>query len=141
MQWYPSERSADARYTAKELSDLTAVNTGSESRVQQHFRDEVDINTIVRRFGVSGSWPVTAQTGVYGDFSGITDFETAVEKIEGVRERFSKLPAHLRERFDNSPAKLIKLANEVSEEQFAAWMAEEAARSAPPVEPVAPVVG
>lgn len=105
-------------YDSRELSDETSVHTGSESLVQQHFADEVDINVIMRRFGVTRSLPLGPATGVYGDFTGISDFDSAVERVRGARDAFMKLPADVRERFNNDPGTLIRAAEELPEAEF-----------------------
>lgn len=107
-------------YDAKEVSVEESVHTGTETIVQQQFRDEVDINTIVRRFGVTGQMPFGADAGVYGDFTGISDYESALSMIEGSRSRFNSLPPEVRERFGNDPGRMIEFAQSVSEEEFLA---------------------
>lgn len=122
------ERPASLRgYDARAHSDATAVEVGSESLVQQHFADEVDINTIMRRFGATRELPFGPDTGIYGDFTGISDYESAVARVEGARERFMALPATVRERFDNDPGVLIRAANELPEAEFLGLFAEEVA--------------
>ena len=115
-----SEESAVPGVSARELSDLTASvpNPDDLVLVQQHLKDEVDVNTIVKRFGITGNLPLGPDTGVYGDFTGISDFESAVERISGARERFMRLPASVRERFGNDPGQLIRMAQELPEEEF-----------------------
>ena len=43
----------------------------------QSQRDEADINTIVRRFGLSGELPQGVRAPTYGDFEDIVDFQAA----------------------------------------------------------------
>jgi len=117
-------------YDSAEVSDATGKDTGSESLVQQHLRDEVDINTIVRRFGLTREMPSGVAGGVYGDFSGISDFESAMEMIQRARKGFNVLPPEVRERFGNDPARLIRFAQEASESDFMA-----ATQKKPPVVP------
>lgn len=117
-------------YDAKEVSRVTATHTGSESLVQQHLKDEVDINTIMRRFGVTDQLPLGPRTGIYGDFTGISDYESAVERVRGAQERFMELPAEIREKFRNDPGELIAAANSMPPEEFEALFA------APEVPPV-----
>lgn len=107
-------------YDAGCLSDMTAreAGPGDVSLVQQQFGEEVDINTIVRRFGLTQEMPSGIAGGVYGDFSGITDYESAVEAIDRARSGFMKLPAEVRDRFGNDPARLIRLAHELPEAEF-----------------------
>lgn len=116
-----SEASVEPGYSAAHVSDLTASENDGVSIVQQQFGDEVDINTIVRRFGLTGARAMDVM-GVYGDFTGILDYESAVKRIEGAQERFATLPPEVRERFGNDPGKLIDLATALSEEEFAKLM-------------------
>lgn len=74
---------------------------------KQSFRDECDINTIVRRFGVTGVAPMSGRMPTYGDFSGISDFQSAMEVVTAAREAFASLPAAVRERFANDPQRLL----------------------------------
>lgn len=103
---------------AEEISDLTGLDTGSETLVQQHFREETDINVIMARFGATGAMPSGVDGGVYGDFSGIEDFDSALAAVERARAGFMALPAEVRERFDNDPGKLIEAARSRSYEDF-----------------------
>lgn len=109
-----------AMYDAKMVSDATAHPGGGPSIVQQAFADEVDINTIVRRFGISGTMPSGVAGGVYGDFTGIWDYESAVEAVARAERGFMKLPAEVRERFGNDPGKLVAFAQSVPESEFVA---------------------
>lgn len=98
-------------YSSREVSDETALRSGGQvSLVQQHFRDEVDINTIVRRFGLTAELPAGVAGGVFGDFTDIQDYDDAMARIRRADEGFMKLPPDVRERFDNDPAKLIVFA-------------------------------
>lgn len=120
------------RYDAKKLSDALAIDTTLEpTLVQQQFADEVDVNTIVRRFGITREMPFGTAEGVYADFSGVTDYQSALDKISDARERFMGLPPDVRERFNNDPGELIEFAQRVSPEEFDAAFA--------PVEPDPPV--
>lgn len=131
----PDLASAVVGFTAAELSDLTATpESVDEGLVQQHMKDEVDVNTIVRRFGITGQLPLGPNTGIYGDFTDIFDYDGAVERVRGARERFLKLPAEVREKFDNDPGKLIALAQSMPEVEFNA-LVNPPAVVAPPVVP------
>jgi len=94
----------------KAHSDLHASAVSSDSLTQQHLGVEMDINTILRRFNVTGAAPLGASSPVYGDFSGIEDWQSAIEKVEKVQEDFMKFPPDVREHFGNSPGGLIEYA-------------------------------
>lgn len=106
------------RPTMQLLGNLVRVDTGTETTVQQHFKDEVDVNTIVRRFGATGQLPAFRPEGVYGDFTGIEDYDGAIERIERAHNAFMQLPASVREQFDNDPGRLIRAASVSSEDEF-----------------------
>jgi len=106
-------------YNAKALSEELSVDTGDKTRVQQSFGPDVDVNTIMRRNGITGSLPFAEHTGVYGDFTGIEDYDSALERVNGAQERFMRLPAAVREKFNNDPGVLIRKANEMEPDAFA----------------------
>lgn len=94
-------------YDVKAVSLATSTDCGAESLVQQQFKDECDVNTIVRRFGLTGEIPLTRMEGVYGDFSEVTDFDSALEAVTRAQESFMSVPAEVRERFGNDPGRLL----------------------------------
>lgn len=122
-------------YDQREWSDASAVDTGSVTKVQQHFQEEVDVNTIVRRFGLTREMPFGSAAGLYGDFTEIYDYESAVERVQAARNKFMTLPPEVRERFGNDPALLVRAASELSEEDFVAKLKVE---QTPPVGGVPP---
>lgn len=99
-------RSAFA-YDADQVSLETGIDTGTESVVQQQFAEEVDINTIVRRFGLTGELPNGLAMPMSGDFSGVGDFHEAMNLLKQAESEFMKLPGDVRERFGHDPARVI----------------------------------
>lgn len=79
----------------------------SESQTQQHFKDDADINTIVRRFGLTGTLPDNYRAPLLGDFADVMDFQTAMNAVSQAQEQFMQLPPDLRSRFNNDPNALI----------------------------------
>jgi len=92
-------------------SDKVSVETGlaceDPSLAQQQFKDECDINTILDRFNVTGQLPVSALQPQFGDFSGVTDYQSALNAVLDAQESFDALPARVRERFANDPAAFV----------------------------------
>lgn len=74
---------------------------------KQSFREECDINEIVRRFGITGELPQGISMPVSGDFTAVTDFQSAMNEVIRAQEEFMLLPAEVRYRFANDPARLI----------------------------------
>lgn len=78
------------------------------SLTEQHHKDDCDINVVLRRYMKTGVLPEAARGGVYGDFTAsASDFREAMNVITEARERFEALPSEVRERFSNSPEKLL----------------------------------
>lgn len=69
----------------------------------QSQRDEADINKIVRDFGVTGRLPASARVPEYGDFTGISDYRSAVEAVRAAEDSFMELPSAVRSEFQNDP--------------------------------------
>ena len=77
------------------------------SLAQQHFKDECDINNILRQFNITGLLPEAPLSPRYGDFTGIGDYHTALNQVIAAEDEFMSLPAAIRARFQNDPALLI----------------------------------
>lgn len=92
-------------------SDVVSLETGlcceDVSLAKQSFAEEVDINTIVRRFNLTGKMPDDVRAPVYQDFQGIFDFHSAMNAVAGAGESFDQLPAEMRARFQNDPALFV----------------------------------
>lgn len=100
-------------YDADAVSKETGIAIDpDESVVQQQFAEEVDINTIVRRFGLTGELPNGINMPVSGDFTGVTDFHTAMNLIRQSEAAFAELPGEVREKFGNDPARVISFLDD-----------------------------
>jgi phage internal scaffolding protein len=90
------------------VSEETGLACKDPSLAQQHMKDECDINVIVERFGVTGQLPQAPVSPQYGDYSGVTDYHSALNAINATMDDFMALPAKLRVRFDHDPVKLLE---------------------------------
>jgi len=99
-------------YDTNQVSDATGTDTGTDSKTQQQFKDEVDINTIVERFGVTGEMPPPINFPQTQEFEETFDFQTSMNVIRQAQESFMTLPAKARARFDNNPQKFMEFMNE-----------------------------
>ena len=48
----------------------------------------------------------------FGDFSDVTDFQTAQNSVARATEYFESLPSHIRASFNNSPAEFLQALND-----------------------------
>ena len=71
-----------------------------------------DINTILRNFGVTGKLPMTSRLPTYGDFTGIFDFQSAVNAVNDAQDAFDTLDADLRYRFHNDPQEFVSFCSD-----------------------------
>lgn len=96
--------------------DMVSFETGLEclepGRTQQHQAEEADINTIVRRFGVTGKLPENVRAPTYADFDEIVDFQSAQNAIIQARDSFMRMPAGIRARFDNDPGAFVDFCSD-----------------------------
>lgn len=79
---------------------------GGESMTQQHFKDEADINNIVKQSQQTGFLvsPFVRRSGqpIFDDFSQISDYKTMLDYMGDVQAQFmSDVPPHIRAMFGN----------------------------------------
>lgn len=94
------------------MSKRVQVFFTEPSRTKQEFKNECDINIIMKRFKkVAGADFLSRYAGVvsgqFGDFSTVSDYRSAIEQVERARNVFMALPAKVRSRFENDPAQFL----------------------------------
>lgn len=97
----------DTEADARE-GEASAIKCEDESRTQQQFTEDCDINVIARRFGLDKApmLPAVTDPSYYGDVSNVPDLRTVLDMALDARAKFMMLPARLRARFDNQPGKM-----------------------------------
>lgn len=94
--------------TDRAWSLLFATDNTEESLTQQSDKDECDINVIMAKYGTTGQVPQVLEQGIYGDFTEITDYRSALDMVRRADAAFHEVPAEIRKRFDNDPAKFVE---------------------------------
>lgn len=90
-----------------------ALHFHKSSRTKQSFRQESDINVIMSRFEKTGLLThVNQYNGQYGDFTGLPEYQEAMNKVVSANEMFASLPAKIRDRFANDPAKFLSFVGD-----------------------------
>lgn len=77
------------------------------SMTKQEFKDQCDINNIIKAFKITGQinhMSANAQLGMYADLPDPIDYQDAQNTIRQASESFASLPAKVRDRFENDPA-------------------------------------
>lgn len=76
-------------------------------RTKQSFKDECDINVILKRFEATGQLEhVAKRAPSYGDVPAL-DFREAMDLVVKARADFAQLPSAIRDRFGNDPGQLL----------------------------------
>lgn len=83
---------------------------GEKSRTKQSMKDETDINLIMERFTRTGHIShLNHATPTFGDFTGATDYQQAVNQVLDTQRQFEALPSAIRDHLSNDPAQLLDL--------------------------------
>lgn len=91
--------------------DIGHVND-KPSLTQQQFKDECDINNILKSYQETGTINhINRKPQIFGDFSDVKDFRESLELIQYATSEFMQLPAKVRARFKNDPAELVEFCN------------------------------
>lgn len=94
-------------YDTNKAGDESAIQCQDQSMTQQHFAEECDINTIVKRFNLTGQLPENIRMPVFEDYENIFDFHSAMNSIAKANEAFDAMPAEVRARFHNDPGEFV----------------------------------
>ena len=80
-----------------------------ESTTHQSFKDECDINNIMKKFEMTGIMEHARRfEGQYGDFISAPDYHTAMNAIVLAQEMFMAIPSKIRQRFANDPSLFLE---------------------------------
>jgi len=105
-------------YNPDAASNESGLRCEDASLTQQHQKDQADINFIVEQFNVTGILPTAPVSPQYGDFTGISDYQSALNAVIDAQDEFMSLPANIRSRFDNDPSNLINfLSNDENRQE------------------------
>lgn len=108
-------------YDRDAASNESGLTCHDKTLTKQSFKEECDINTIVRRFGITGELPGNTVLPTYGDFIGVADYRSAMDAIAKANEAFDGLPSAVRYRFNNDPARFVDFcSNEENRQELAA---------------------
>lgn len=83
--------------------------TPGPSMTKQSFKDECDINVIMKRYATTGVLPGMERMGQarYMDCSSV-DYQEAMLMVADARAQFANLPARVRDRFGNDPRRMME---------------------------------
>jgi len=93
----------------KERKRVSPPVSGEPSKVQQQFKDQVNINNIWARFQKTGLMPQRQRQPMFVDADiNALDLATAEKLVIQAQTSFEALPAKIRRKFLNSPVNLAE---------------------------------
>lgn len=101
----------------RQVLDTSYEATGLYSKTQPQFKDQCDINMIVKKAKVTGTVNHVAKVvGKYGDFTQYVDSPQAYDRLAKAHQAFEQLPSAIRHEFRNDPAEMLKFVNAAQED-------------------------
>lgn len=123
------------RLDASKSSGLACFDV---TRTKQAHKEECDINTIVRRFGITGQLPTNVRMPSYGDYDMVSDYHSAMNAVAESREAFEAMPAHVRARFQNDPGAFLDFCSDAGNRAEAIKLGLVPSLPSVPIVPVKP---
>lgn len=99
-------------YDMDKASLASALECKDDSLAIQSQRDEADINTIVKRFGITGTLPQTLKLPEYADYEEVFDYRSALDAVKEAERQFMSIPADIRAKFDNDPGQFLEFVSD-----------------------------
>lgn len=88
---------------------LDAIDfTDAEDLTLQQYKDDADINTILRRFSLTGELGGRNREPLTGDLTLVTDYQEAMNILREANDHFHRLPAVVRQELGNDPGRLAE---------------------------------
>lgn len=106
-------------YDMDAASKASGFRNSKPSLTVKSDKEDADINTIVRRFGLTGQIPSNVRVPLSADFIDVVDFKDAMNAIRSAQESFAEMPAEVRKRFNNDPELFVAYCTEVKDGQLA----------------------
>ncbi|AXH74611.1 MAG: internal scaffolding protein [Microviridae sp.] len=136
---------APTDWTGEILDLKTGELVKEPSMTKQSFKDECDINNIIRDFTKSGQIAHINERGAgrFADLPDQLDYQMAMTIAQQANQAFEALPAQIRARFENDPAQFLAFCDDPNNapELVELGLAEAVPKpqAAPPVAPIGAV--
>lgn len=93
--------------------DRVMQPVGGPSRTKQSFKEECDVNNILRKYEKTGLIThVAAYKGRYEELPDPIEYQDALHAIRDAEVAFSSLPSKVRRYFNNDPAAFLSATSE-----------------------------
>ncbi|AXH75917.1 MAG: internal scaffolding protein [Microviridae sp.] len=129
-------------YDVEKASDEACIPADQQgvSLTVQSMAEDADINVLMYRYGLTGKMPENPRVPVYADFTGISDYRSALDAVMSASAGFMELPAVVRAKFENDPQLLMEFLDSERnrDEAVKLGLVKAPPPAAPPPEPKAP---
>lgn len=101
-------------YAAVRPHERVQISFGdpSKSKTRQEFKEECDVNELMRRFQKTGIMPQGSSAPRYLDCTAVPNFQDAMQLMIDADKAFMRLPAIVRKEFDNDPQAFVAFAQD-----------------------------
>ena len=87
--------------------------TTGESMTQQHFKEESEINNIIKKHDKNGIIESVARGNArYGDFSLVQDYKSSLDTIREANDNFMEIPSEIRKQFNNNAGEFFNFVQD-----------------------------
>ena len=122
---FPKLVSMDGRYVIAALDEGLVVDPvvdceeANDGKTRQEFRDESDINTLMKRYETTGIPPWVDDTGErrFLDVSDVPDFQSAMQIVIDAENAFMALSAQVRKEFENDPGNFLRYVEQAGSDE------------------------
>jgi phage internal scaffolding protein len=95
-----------------------AIDCSQPVITKQAFKDECDVNNIIKRWARTGLMEHIAQyQGSYVDLPDGIDYKTAMDALLESQDAFASLPSKIRQRFENDPVQFLEFVHTEGNEE------------------------
>ena len=98
-------------------------------RTHQSFKDECDVNQVMKRYEKTGILRQSQNRPQYGDFSNVGDYQEALNTVIQADKMFGELSATVRRRFDNDPQQFLDFVEDPNNQDEAIQLGSQHHRS------------
>ena len=107
------------KYSIRENGSLRVQTVNKKpSRTQQQFKDECDVNNIIKKYKKTGLIThLQKNPGTYADLTNIPSYSEALQTIITASEAFNALPSDFRYELHNDPQELIKFLRDPANDE------------------------
>lgn len=87
--------------------------SGDEVLVEQHHKNDCDINNIIRKYDTQGIiLHVNKAVAQYGDFTEINEYQESLNTVIKAEEAFTQIPSDIRKKFGNDAGAFFEFATD-----------------------------